>query len=62
MHETDLTQTVKENELFLPTLLATVLFKTVHLYLISFEIHAIKISKRAVFILMMHMGVDDIYI
>ena len=55
-------QTVKENELFSPTLLATVLFKTVHLlYLISFEIHAIKISKLAVFILMMHMEVDDIF-
>ena len=62
MHETDLTQTVKVNELFSPTLLATVLFKTVHLYLISFEIHAIKISKLAVFIVMMHMEVDDIHI
>ena len=62
VHETDLTQTVKENELFSPTLLATVLFKTVHLHLISFEIHAIKISKLAVFILMMHMEVDDIHI
>ena len=48
------------NELFTPTLLATVLFKIVHLYLISFEIHAITmISKLAVFIFMMHMG-DDI--
>ena len=57
-----MTQTEKENELFSHTLLATVLLKTVHLYLISFEIHAIKISKLAVFILMMHMEVDDIHI
>ena len=39
------------------TLLATVLFKIVHLYLNSFEIHAITIiSKLVVFIFMMHIG------